>query len=106
MPTIELTAGEKKYFDRIIAEKAKIEWTDHKADMAALLARIMCRVFDDGEDKKANIANIIALRRSLGLHSARMDGEIREVAKRREALREMEQETAIESDLLAQPLMN
>jgi len=127
-PDISLTDQEKMFFDRIIAEKAKMQWTDHEIDMATILARTMSEfdtnmnilktegsvIYDDKDRpfinprKKAtddSASSICNIRRTLGLNSAKKYGDTRDAQKRAQLAREVEQSvlTDNEDDLLATP---
>lgn len=126
---LRLRRGDMPFWDSVISERAKSEWTDADLAVAANLARAMAdaeriagfTVNDGGHvntriviatigtsDKLAR--RIVTLRRALGLDNRAKNGEQRDVERRRE------QAMAIEGghnpiaedadDLLARPMLN
>jgi hypothetical protein len=123
---IYLDDEEMFFFDRIINEHARADWTPHMVDIASLLARQMhslnrnSRKFSqEGElmkdAKGAIVANprkkmiedsmnsIISARRSLGLHARAAMGEARDIAKRSAASKAVENSVESDDFLLAKP---
>lgn len=115
------------FWESVVAEYARAEWTEHQLELAAFLAKDMAdaernrrEIREEGEvltaTGKANprcnvlvaIGNrILATRRSLSLH-ARAKGEARDIGKRKAAAREQEnaargQAGEEEDDLIARP---
>ena len=105
------------YFQNVIAEFAKAEWTAHQIELAAMLARAMNdmelesrKLREEGSiaysergtpvcnPRKAIVqmagSTILAMRRSLSLHARAQKGESRDVAKRKEMAK------AIENDVI------
>lgn len=110
-----ITDEQRVFFDRIISEKAKADWTDHQLDLAAVLARVLCQLNIETEKmcreglliKESNgkvvqsprkravetlMKVVVDLRRSLGIHARSMGngqkqafGEHMDLAKRIEA---------------------
>lgn len=122
---IPLDIEETKYFDNIIREFPKADWTAHQIELAALLARMMADFKFESEllrKEGATVAgamggtvtnprkqvvqmhgnNIISFRRSLALHAA-SHGDTRDVAKRTEISRHIEAKSEFDDDLIARP---
>lgn len=100
------------YWHSVVVECARSEWTDHQLELAAFLARDMADVeriqfelrgnevvtSERGADMpnpllatlRMKTTNILALRRSLGLHARARDGDNRETAKRRDIAKGIE----------------
>lgn len=55
---IKLDDEEKKFFDDIVKEMAKIEWSDHKLQLAALLAKMMKSLREAQDDLNENGVSI------------------------------------------------
>jgi len=109
---VALVAEEMPFFDSIIAEGIKADWTDHNIECAALLARAMSSLAKEQEKLRnegsvietkqgitanprkvqadKSIAAITSLRRSLSLHARAQGGEARDIAKRRALAKEYE----------------
>lgn len=123
---VPLEAADMPFFDSVIAEYARSEWSAHQLELAAMLARTMADLTreqqllrDEGglaySDKGTPVANprksivqmhassILSFRRSLSLHARAQAGEARDVAKRRGAAKEIEGDNPLEDDLLARP---
>lgn len=123
---VPLEATDMPFFDSVIAEYARSEWSAHQLELAAMLARTMADLTreqqllrDEGgvaySDKGTPVANprksivqmhassILSFRRSLSLHARAQAGEARDVAKRRGAAKEIEGDNPLEDDLLARP---
>lgn len=123
---VPLTASDLPFWENVIAEKAKSEWTAHDLEIAALLARSLRRLDAeeaklDGEDAvmvsgggspMANPrlriisdlhARVIKYRQTLGIHSRGKGGEARDVEKRREQTRQIEDGNPMTDDLIARP---
>jgi hypothetical protein len=115
------------FFRNVIAEYARSEWSSHQLELAAMLARTMADLTreqkllrDEGgvafSEKGTPVANprksivqmhassILSFRRSLSLHARAQAGEARDVAKRREAAKDIEGDNPLEDDLLARPI--
>lgn len=109
-PRVKLTDEEKVFFDAIIDERAKADWTAHRVDTAAILAKLMLDVIRSPNEKgvvsKHNA--IISYRRSLGIHSRAQDGEMQDFEARREAARKLQEKakSAAADDFIAQPTVN
>lgn len=116
------------FWESVVAEFARAEWTEHQLELAAFLAKDMAdaernrrEIREEGEvltaTGKANprcnvlvaIGNrILATRRSLSLHARARGGEARDVGKRKAAAKDLENAAAgpgeeEEDDLIARP---
>lgn len=126
---LKLRRGDLPFWDSVITERAKSEWTDADLAVAANLARAMadaeriaaCPVDRAGNVKMATLIQtielsdklarrIVTLRRALGLDNRSKNGEQRDVNKRREQAKEIEgghNPMAHDGDdLLARPRLN
>lgn len=123
---LRLRRGDRPFWDAVIGERARAEWTDADLAIAANLARAMAdaeRVagmavgaggyVDEGQvllsigamDKLAR--RIVILRRALGIDNRSKNGEQRDVEKRREHQRGVEENNPMAADedgLLARPI--
>lgn len=110
------------FWESVVAEFTRSEWSEHQLELAAFLAKDMAdaernrrMVRDEGEVSeltgKANprcnvlvaIGNrILATRRSLSLHARAQGGEARDVAKRQKQAKAVEAGIS-DDDLLASP---
>jgi len=121
---VPLADGDIQFFANVVDEFARAEWTAHRIELAAMLARSMAdlareqnRVRDEGfvtvrengtmvVNPRARVCRglvgeILALRRSLSLHArARAQGDSRNIAKRNEILKDQEF-VDFDDDLLA-----
>ncbi|WP_455918842.1 terminase small subunit [Ensifer canadensis] len=123
---VPLDAEDLPFFRNVIAEYARSEWSSHQLELAAMLARTMADLTreqkllrDEGgvaySEKGTPVANprksivqmhassILSFRRSLSLHARAQAGEARDVAKRREAAKDIESDNPLDDDLLARP---
>lgn len=112
------------YFDNVIAEFAKSEWTQHQLEIACMLARSIgdlnteqktlrqegyISVRENGttvENPRSRVVksltgDILSLRRSLALHARARGGEARDIAKKK--LQGLEQQAGEYDDMLAPP---
>ena len=99
---IKLRRGDQPFWESVVAEKAKSEWTEADLVVAANLARAMADAekiaafaVDKGGNVKVTILigmidlsdklarRIVTLRRALGLDNRAKNGEQRDVNKRR-----------------------
>lgn len=96
------------FWENVVAEFSRAEWTEHQLELAAFLAKDMAdaernrrllRTEGEVMGAKANprcnvlvaIGNrILATRRSLSLHARARGGEARDVGKRRDAAKDLE----------------
>jgi hypothetical protein len=106
---LKLRRGDLPFWDAVIAERAKSEWTDADLAVAANLARAMAdaeKIAGIAVDRGGNIKaaklletvaasdrlarRIVTLRRALGIDSRSKNGEQRDVNRRREQAQEIE----------------
>jgi hypothetical protein len=110
---IVMTDDDLFFFDQIIDERPRADWTDHQISLACYLARSMNslnknqhRLSLEGElirnragdaiqspRKKSvedTISSIVAMRRNLGLHARAIEGEKRDMDKRRAIAKDFE----------------
>ena len=124
---VKLNKSDRHFWDSLVSEFARSELTDHKLELVALLARTMSDLASEQAAMRAEgsvvttesgnlaanprkaiiqmyLGAIPSLRRSLGLNSRAQDGEVRDVAKRREMAKGIEANNAYDGgDLLAKP---
>tara|TARA_R110002020_G_scaffold53905_8_gene150475 strand:+ start:11250 stop:11714 length:465 start_codon:yes stop_codon:yes gene_type:complete len=124
---VPLDAEDLPFFNNVISEYARSEWSAHQLELAAMLARTMADLTreqkllrDEGgvaySEKGTPVANprksivqmhagsILSFRRSLSLHARAQAGEARDVAKRRDTAKGIEADNPLEEDdLLARP---
>lgn len=121
---VPLDEGDIPFFESVIGEFARAEWTPHQLEVAAMLARTMAdlqreqaALREEGSvvhtEKGTPVVNprkavvqmhassIFSFRRSLSLHARAQGGEARDVGKRRAAQKAMEVDG--DDDLLARP---
>ncbi|WBO23943.1 hypothetical protein [Sphingomonas abietis] len=126
---LKIRRGDLPFWDAVIAERAKSEWTASDLAVAANLTRAMAdaeRIASAAVDGGGHIKlpdliatielsdklarRIVTLRRALGLDNRSKNGEQRDVNKRREQAKEIEgghNPMADDSDdLLARPRLN
>lgn len=115
------------YFDELISEKPKSEWTAHQITLAAMLARMMFEIDENQKLLKKEgtlvkvagkikenprrkliteyVDKITSLRRSLGIYAMASGSQKFEQFKRNYMARGIENDiVASEDDLIAQPL--
>jgi hypothetical protein len=120
---IKMDKTDKIYFDAVIAEFAKSEWSQHLRELAAILARSMADLEREqralrvegsvivGPTGKACInprqsvvssltTTIMNMRRSLSLNARAQGGDARDIAKRREIAKQIEEDAGDFSDLI------
>ena len=113
------------FFASVIAEFARSDWTAHRLELAAMLARTMADLESDqrlmreegpimATDRGTPVVNprktviqmnasiILSYRRSLSLHARAQGGEARDIGKRRDMAKEIEGGLGGD-DLLARP---
>lgn len=123
---VPLDDADVPFFENVIAEYARSEWTAHQLEIAAMLARTMADLVREQDllrneggvaysEKGTPVANprksivqmhassILSFRRSLALHARAQAGEARDVGKRRAAAKDIEDCNPLEDDLLARP---
>ncbi len=121
---VPLDACDWPFFENVIEEFARSEWTEHQIELAAMLARTMANLeseqrhlreegFTAKSDRGTPVANprasivkglagdILSIRRSLSLHARAQKGEARDVANRQSQAKAIEAE--LDDDLLARP---
>lgn len=121
---VPLDACDWPFWESVIAEFARAEWTSHQLELAAMLARTMANLeseqrslraegFTSVSQKGTPVANprstvckglagdILSIRRSLALHARARSGDNRDAAKQREIARSME--PSLDDDLIARP---
>ena len=121
---VPLVDADLPFWDNIIAEKAKAEWTAHDLEIAALLARAIRRLeaeetkLDDENTVMENAggtpmqnprirviadlhARVIKYRQTLGIHNRGKNGEKRDTDKRSDKAKAIE--TDLSDDLIARP---
>lgn len=128
--TVPLDDSDMPFFANVIEEFARSEWTSHQLELAAMLARTMADVERNQKLLRAEgevtitergqpvpnprlaalrmqMTNVLAYRRSLGVHARAKDGEARDVGKRRAQTKAVEAEvTAALDDFIARPTVN
>jgi hypothetical protein len=106
---LKIRRGDLPFWDAVIAERAKSEWTDADLAVAANLVRAMAdaeRLAAFSVDKGGNIntvmllktvelsdkiaRRIVTLRRALGMDNRAKNGEQRDVNRRREHAKDIE----------------
>lgn len=106
---LKLRRGDQPFWDAVIAERAKSEWTDADLAVAANLARAMADAeklagfsVDRGGNVKITVLiqtielsdklarRIVTLRRALGMDNRAKHGEQRDVSKRRDIAKGIE----------------
>lgn len=124
-PHVPLEDCDKPFWENVIAEFARADWTDHQVELAAMLARSMAdlnreqqtlriegfiSVRENGttvenpraRSVKSLTGDILSLRRSLALHARARSGDSRNDGRRKEMGREL-QAGLTDDDLLARP---
>lgn len=124
---IPLTDGDWPFWENILAEKPRAEWTAHDLEIAAMLAQSLRKLRDEevlldaegsvvkeeGRNPTANprlriVADLHAramkYRQTLGIHNRAKEGEARDVAKRRAQAFKVEANNPLDDELLARPV--
>jgi len=128
--TVALDKEDISLFDSIISECPKAEWTTHKIEVAALLARAMSDLSREQallriegavvtgprgtpmlnprkQVVQLHVLSIVQLRRTLSLHVYATEGTGRDTAKRRETAKDMElaaiPKARVDDGLIAHP---
>lgn len=123
---VPLLDDDLPFFDAVIREYAKSEWSSHQLEIAAMMARTMRDLEENQralreegyiivrpsngttvENPRARVVksltgDLLSLRRSLGVH-ARAKAEPRDQARNTKILKGYEQDNPLEDDLLARP---
>lgn len=123
---VPLQKRDLPFFASVIAEFARVEWTAHQLELAAMLARAMAdleyeqrMLRKEGATavslKGTPVVNprkqvvqmlsgtILSFRRSLSLHARAQGGEARDLGKRRANDRDIEGDNPLDDGLLAKP---
>ncbi len=110
---IEIWPEALPFWDSVIKECARVDWTDHQLEMAAILARCMCQLVQEQEqariegtvittDKGTPIQNpriravhdlqaqVAKLRQGLAINGRAVKGEARDARKRTDQLKQAE----------------
>lgn len=131
---VPLDDEDMPFFENVIAEFARSEWTQHQLELAAMLARNMAdltremiELREEGSvtktDKGTPVVNprktvvqmyagtILSFRRSLALHARGKSGDNRDTGRQREVAKNVEENNPLgpeynEEDLLATPMGN
>jgi hypothetical protein len=121
---IRMDAGDMPYWQSVIGEFARAEWSAHQLELAALLARTMADLEREQYELRTegsvmssergtpvtnprrqavqmHTGSILSLRRSLSLHARAQKGEARDVSKRAGMSKAIEAD--LDDDLLARP---
>lgn len=125
-PHVSLDAVDLPFWNSVIAEFARSEWTDHQLELAAMLARTMSdleqeqRLFrQEGtisySEKGTPVVNprkaaiqmhagtILSFRRSLSLNARAQGGDLDKVSARRTHAKAIESGASVADDLIARP---
>ncbi|MGV1682925.1 hypothetical protein [Sphingopyxis sp. NJF-3] len=112
------------FWNNVVSEFARAQWTDHQLEIAAMLARTMANLESEQrslrsegfvavrangttvENPRSRVVkglagDILSLRRSLALHARAKSGDNRDAAKQRDVGRGME--VSLDDDLIARP---
>jgi phage terminase small subunit len=112
------------FWESVVAEFARAEWTEHQLELAGMLARTMANLEQEQRELRAEgfitkrengttvenpraravkslTSDILSLRRSLALHARAKSGDSRNDAKRREVAKAIEAD--LDDDLIASP---
>lgn len=123
---VPLIEADHPFWQSILAEKPKAEWTATDLEIAALLAKSLRKLRDEDAliDTEGSIltnaggtpmqnprcrvvadlhARAMKYRQTLGIHSRGKDGEKRDVDKRRAQAFGVERDNPLSDDLLARP---
>lgn len=113
------------FWENVVAEFARAEWTEHQLELAAMLARTMANLEREQRELrtegyvsvsmrgtpvvnprsvavKGMTGDILSLRRSLALHARAKAGDNRDAAKQRDQAKAIEAD--LEDDLIARPV--
>lgn len=120
---VPLTDADAPFWRSVIAEKPKSEWTDHDLEIAALLAMSMRKMGEQdalldtegpvvatsggnmAQNPRCRVvadlhARVIKYRQTLGIHNRAKQGEVRDVAKRRQQAFAVEADNPLDDDML------
>ena len=120
---VPLEENDMPFFDAVVSEFARSEWTDHSLQLAAMLARMM----SDMQKEQALLrtegsvaysekgtpvvsprktvvqmyaGSILSMRRSLSLHARAQGGDTRDIAKRNKMAKAIEARIPDDDDLI------
>lgn len=125
---VPLDAEDLPFWNSVIAEFARSEWSDHQLELAAMLARTMADLEREQRElrkegaiayseKGTPVANprktivqmhagtILSFRRSLALHARAQGGEAEKIGPRRATAKAIEAAADVGDDLLAGPML-
>lgn len=123
---VPLGAEDRPFWESVIKEFARSEWTNHQLELAAMLARTMADLEAEQRALRAegsvmktdkgvpvvsprlkliqvHAASILSMRRSLQLHARARNGEARDTAKRRDTAKGIEADNPLHDPLLGPP---
>lgn len=126
---VPLEETDLPFWDSVLKEFARAEWSDHQLELAAMLARKMADLeslqrqlrqegFTTENAAGSPMSNpliqsirmldtsILATRRTLSLHARAQGGETRDVAKRRVQQRSQQIDNPLDDDLITRPTVN
>jgi hypothetical protein len=126
---VPLDEADAPFWQSVIAEFARSEWSAHQLELAAMLARdmadvarIQVRLREDGDtivqpsgnvvanplmaNLRMKTTNIMAMRRSLALHARGKDGDNRDTGKRRDKAKGIEAGLAVDDDFIPRASVN
>lgn len=114
------------FWENVVGEFARSEWSEHQLEIAAMLARTMANLEAEqrtlrtegfiavrengttvenprGRVVKSLAGDILSLRRSLALHARARSGDNRDAGKQRTLAKSLEAD--LDDDLLARPVL-
>ena len=123
---VPLSKKDMPFFVNVLDQFARSDWTAHDLEVAAMLARSMCDLNEEQqilrtegyitarqngttvENPRLRVVkslsgDLLSFRRSLSLHARAMEGDARDVAKRRSMSKDIESNNPLDDDLLARP---
>lgn len=126
---VRMADEDAPFWESVIAEFARSEWTNHQLELAAMLARAMADLEREQFDlrKEGSVAfsergtpvvnprkqvvqmlagTILSMRRSLSLHARAQGGEAEKVGPRRAMAKAIEADNPMGDDLIARPSLN
>lgn len=122
---VKFSEKDAPFWESIVAERAKSEWSSHDLEIAAMLARsircleaeellletegtVLAGANNPIQNPRVRVvadlhARVIKYRQTLGIHSRGKNGEQRDVEKRRSMAKDIERNNPLDDDLLARP---
>ena len=123
---IRMEKDDMPFFNSVIEEFSRSEWTEHQLELASILARTMCDIERDQYDLRQegtilktdkghpyinplkgavnqSAGSILSIRRSLSLHARAREGDPRDAGKRRQMAKKIETAMNDEDELFASP---